>query len=528
MHMPALQVHLFKIALLLSAIPFCSNCTDQAITLVELKVTPEKINLSKKTHYSKPFTVYGIYSNKEKKNLSNDVIWLSENSALLAINNKGEIKKTSPCLQASCLVSLIATHPASGKSARVSVFLKPSPIPPVKKKIINDNDQQRKETSNTSIDDEDLSANEALLPEKSLTDADVLLTNQIKTDESQITNKDNSESQGEIKFLKFSSSKIDFYSGQHFLLEVIGVLTNGDVIKIPNESITCHVDSDTSMVVKIFENCTGISLERGVINIGAKLTRYPNIQSLEPMEITVHPIPIDMLSGNNIQLLQINNKTEFVNLLLSGLTKGSIYKISYTGTLYPGVLLLVSDDAAEKFQYCFNRAPASRLSVTCYFLSQSDKANVIIENPFLRSISGNVELSIVDETFFPQKEYQDPQHPALISVGSAISTSIFANEAGINNRHYYQFETIPLSNYQYVIRLKNYQAEIKLDVSWPGGNCAHPAAQNKKETICAIPKNVSGKVNVVVDGNNGRYGFDSSEIAALGATGYTLSLDKEE
>lgn len=117
--------------LVLSSLMACSDNDEKKSPRVskepwvmELHVVPTRITINPDKFYPKPFTVRAKYSNATVKNVSSQIKWVSENTHLLDVNEKGELTSTGKCDHVKCSVFLVGTDPVSGKSVRVTVFIK--------------------------------------------------------------------------------------------------------------------------------------------------------------------------------------------------------------------------------------------------------------------------------------------------------------------------------------------------------------------------------------------------------------------
>jgi len=124
-----------------------SSAKSKVPWVMELHVVPSRVTINPDKFYAKPFTVRAKYSNAIVKNISKTVQWVSEDTSLLAINDKGELVVTGQCEKAKCPVFLVATDPASGKSARVTVHLKQS----MKQKLEQKTERQDKPQKSTAL-----------------------------------------------------------------------------------------------------------------------------------------------------------------------------------------------------------------------------------------------------------------------------------------------------------------------------------------------------------------------------------------
>ncbi|MDH5257017.1 MAG: hypothetical protein OEX07_03385 [Gammaproteobacteria bacterium] len=104
------------------------NAKPKEPWVMELHVIPTRLTINPEKFYSRPFTVRAKYSNATVINVSKQIQWVSENLNLLSVNKEGELVATGDCKQEKCPVFLVGTDPASGKSVRVTVNIKPKKL----------------------------------------------------------------------------------------------------------------------------------------------------------------------------------------------------------------------------------------------------------------------------------------------------------------------------------------------------------------------------------------------------------------
>lgn len=521
----------------------CTKEKPEAPHVLELNAIPQSITISDKYFYPKPFTIRAKYSDKTEKNISSRVSWLSENIALLSINQKGELEKKAECLKNKCMVSLVATDPESGKSIRLTVNMSRKKNQAEKKTADNRNKtSDHKQEQQTPVRESELNKVFSEEPGDELIEqepADAIQSLQFapqvdstrRSESTEISNRQSQKQNVLIHRLEFEERSIVLTSGDIYQVKTHAIDTLGKYHVNHNVSYDCYVTEALNLSVIVLSNCQLVAVKPGEAEIGIKINEQgvSNIESNTFLKIKVKPNIINASRegfNRQIQLTKENFQTWYQ---ISNLDNFSYYRAKLASNISQGLRLFVYVRPTLQYPTCLNTLPAKSNSVACYFQSAENDVMIVVENMLEKATRANLVLSPADSRLFLNQSLHNIQSPAKLALDILETNFIMANESGGNNKHYYTFDTENTNDRDLFIKLYDFSAPIELSVNWPGGFCNNEMMNKQaNEVVCRVPATASGNLNIVIDGNNGEFGVLNGPAAAEGGTFYKLLVKYTE
>jgi len=491
--------------------------------------------LSDKYFYPKPFSIRAKYSDKTEKNISSRVSWISENIALLSINEKGELQKNANCLQKNCVVSLVATDPESGKSIRLTVNMSRKNIQSERKKVNVEKLPPVPEQKEERLDLESKaneSINEDVIEQKignkiqNLQFSPQLGSTLTSTSEA-ISNTQLQKQSVSVDRLIFEEKFIELSSGESYQAKTIAIDTLDKLNVNHTISYECYITEAFNLSIIVLSGCQLIAVKPGEAEIGIRLNDEgsSNIESDTLLQIRVKPIVIHSSQGklsHQINLTEHNFQTWYQ---VSNLTNFSYYRAKLSSNISQGLRLFVFTHSALQYPTCLNTLPTKFNSVACYFQVAENDVMIVVENMLEKNTQANLNLTPADSDLFQNQLLLNSQSPVNLVLDSLVSNFIFSNESGGNNKHYYVYDTGNMAEKDLMVRMYDFSAAIKMSVNWPGGFCNNIMTKiEEDEVLCRVPASVSGKLRIIIDGNNGEFGVLNGPAAAEGGTFYKLSV----
>jgi len=511
------------------------GCTEEQVDephVLELRAIPKSITISDKYFYPKPFSIRAKYSDKTEKNISSRVSWLSENIALLSINKKGELKKNAECLQKKCVVSLIATDSESGKSIRLTVNMSQKKAQPNRQKTdTKKNLSEIKHKQDDLIEEAEVKEefievetkgniqNLQFSPQPSTTSTpNVTGISDRKSDKHTI----------DIDQIIFEENRVELSSGDVYQIKTLGV----DILK--NQHVNhkilyeCYITEAFNLSVIVLPGCRLVAVKPGEVEIGIKIINgeLTNIRNESVLRVGVNPVIINSIhDGFNYQIAMTEHNFQ-TWYLVSSLDSFSHYKAKISSDLSQNLRLFVYVHSALQYPICLNTFPANFNSVACYFQATENDVMLVVENMLERPIQANLKLVPVDSDLFQNQSLLKLQSPVNLALDTSVSAFILANESGGNNKHYYVFDIENRVDRDILINMYDFSSAIKLSVKWSGGFCNEKMTKVRNgEVICQVPASVMGKLQIVIDGNNGEFGVLNGPAAAEGGAFYKLRVN---
>jgi len=512
----------FLIATLLA----CTEKEPDEPIVLELIGLPKSISINDKYFHPKPFSIRAKYSDGTEKNITSNVTWLSENVSLITVSKTGEIKRKGDCNQLNCPVSIIATHKDSGKSIRLTVNLK-------QKKVSKENADKN---SNSEVDAG--TKDQAELAEKNAQDDvdktvgetpfQVGLSPNVETGEkSPLNNSSNTTNEidfSQISKLKLVGTQANLISGETFQPSVIALNEVGTVLSSVNLQFTCENTDPLNASIKVVEpGCQLVAIAPGnaQIRLSVQQAGLPSLEN-NVIDIHVEPIIIDSSASGFSRVIQLLPESDQIWLQITGLDNQAFYRAALSGQL--GQTTKIYTYTGPKI--CSNTVPLNANQVACYFNNENNNLMIVIEEKFAQLIEATLDVISANNDLFQNLAILSSLSPQPLLLGNAVSNFVLANEEGGNNRHYYTFKIDNKSDSVYRIKVFDFDALVKLNVSWSGGFC-NPVFQ-AGEVFCDIPKRLDGSIMINVDGNNGADGLENGPAAASGGAHYRLVVDIKE
>lgn len=512
-------------------------CTDDEspVWVTELQVFPKSYSIQSEKFLSKPFTVRAIYSDGKKKNVTSEVSWLSENGAILSVNASGELALAGPCKKSTCVVSLVATHEASGQSQRIEVKvhapkeqIKESQTPGVgdKTKPSSEVERATDQIEPESYQPESSSAeNQTAKGDSSRQDLTNLSNiNDTEDDQSQEP-QTSKEQSGEAPRIGFSRSEIRIQSGERYTPRVVlstdESLTQSTVLE---NAFSCQLDFNSESTVTLTELCTAIAGEPGRATLHLSSSEYA-VGNTASLIITVVPQKMHYTELNKVAQSMLPEQQQ-VWITLSDVPQREPLKISVDGLSGLGAQLLIMPEMNSNRGACLNYTPAGFAQAACIVKTEFDSLNVIIYKPDLIANSLRFTIKDFQHDVFAFTELSQSENPRELILDAPVTAYILANEFEVYSRHYYQFtpSSKPISQRGFQVILNNYQQPPSLEVYWENGFCANnKIQQNNTEQVCQLPADVSGRVKIVVNANKSPT-MAHSLVATQGGTPYTLKI----
>ncbi len=511
-------------------------CTSQApaVWVTGLEVLPSSITIRGEHFYSKPFTVRAHYSNGKVKNITKQIVWVSENSALLSVDPKGRLQKKGICRQSVCIVSLVATDPGSGQSQRVEVRLLPPPVNPSQVKPAKSSSLSPQQMAKPNRQQQNLpepEVGELVETEKAdATGAGATSTSITLAADSGIiaplgASQDPASPGGNSSpLIGFKQQTLHLQSGDTMIPEVLmSSGTGGEDVPMWD----CVLQSQSiDGVLTVQPGCLIVAMAPGKASLRLQAPHpFQAAQSL--LTVAVSPRILDASQLDNA-LVSLPAGQDQYWLVLEHLASQSPHKIQLAVIDNASWQLSVNPDVNDPRHACLNTILPGGRKVACIVEPVSEQLSLVVRRTGAQAAQFHLQWQTMLPVVFAFEQRLDAAHPQLLVPQVPVSAFLLANELGPFGQHYYAMN-IPGQEQSpggYQVILRDFEVAPLLEVNWRNGFCHSGLPQSKTRQVqCDIPPGVSGRVvirvaSVASDGSLG------STLVETGGTYYSLLVTK--
>jgi len=454
---------------------------------------------------------------------------VSENNALIDVNSAGKLQKISPCQQNLCVVSLIGTHPDSGKSFRVEVKLFPD-VPkketkstPVKQDAI---DTELTSSSDTSQAPEVTSLNENEPNNDISFSVDAIQTFDGEIEEqTEPTNVEENSAEANLADSQQIGFRLDTWkanSGQIVVPEIIYTRGVKSGEKIALQDIECAIEYSDPDVVVIENQCSLRALAPGRASILLKTQAFQlSDNNRLNLEVTAKPISLENIS-RQAHLLDAPQQQLWFSL--TGFNANEVLRLKATGDLTSGFQIFVIPSLDNSQGTCINTVPTGRQQTACIVKAPYEQIFVMLHKPTASSLSVRLSAEVLASKIMDFLYLNNAATPQPLVLNNPSSAFVLANELGLFNRHFYTYKQNDSDGDGIRVLISEFDAPPGLQVFWKNGYCAPNAIRsNPKMVYCDIPADAEGEVSIIVLANN-LGGVNNGLAAEQGGTSYQITV----